>query len=159
MTSMTQFSEERKLQRKCIAWNHWYLVEKQVQKTLLYIFKNRSTGVASNLYIIYITSISDREYKLGGITNILKIHFQLCWIENINYVCGKKQSISAESDTRPEKSSKRRISRRRWLVKKAKRSSHCGIPGLAVSLERWDPRWIPGPAQWVKDPGVAAAVA
>ena len=45
------------------------------------------------------------------------------------------------------------------MVKKAKRSSHCGIPGLAVSLERWDPSWIPGPAQWVKDPGVAAAVA
>ena len=36
---------------------------------------------------------------------------------------------------------------------KADRSSHCGTTGSAASLEPWDAGSLPGPAQWVRNPG------
>lgn len=54
-----------------MARNHWHLVVETSAKGSS-IFINRCTGVASNLYTIF---ISEGKYKLGGINNILKILF------------------------------------------------------------------------------------
>ena len=40
------------------------------------------------------------------------------------------------------------------IKKKKKLSSHCGATRSVLSLQHWDAGSIPGPIQWVKDPGL-----